>query len=281
MSDTMTAQRPEIGKSVTAKGLRTNYLEMGSGDPLVLIHGSGPGVSAWANWRLVLPRLAERSRVIAVDMAGFGFTELEPGVRYDMDYWLEHLTSFLDAMGLDRVSFLGNSFGGTLATHFTLRNPDRVERIAMMGANLLSFPITPALDKLWGEDAPTHDLMAEHMRFFPYDKSIITEDLVESRLAACARPDYQAAFRSMFPAPRQNAVDTMALSEEQLGALSCEALLIHGREDVVVPVDVSIRAQAAIPKGQLHVFGQCGHWVMIEHNRAFVDLTRSFFTPGR
>ncbi len=277
MNDMAAAARPEIGKSVVAKGLRTNYLEKGSGDPLILIHGSGPGVSAWANWRLVIDKVATHARVIAVDMAGFGFTELEPDATYDMPYWLDHLTSFLDVLGLDRVSFLGNSFGGTLATHFALRNPDRVERIAMMGANLLSFPITPALDRLWGEDAGTHALMAEHMRFFPYDKRIITDDLVESRLAACARPDYQAAFRSMFPAPRQKIVDAMALTETQLATLQCEALLLHGREDIVVPVDVSIRAQSAIPRSQLHVFGQCGHWVMIEHNRTFVELVRDFF----
>ena len=279
MNGTTTMTRPEVGKTVFAKGLRTNYLEKGSGDPIVLIHGSGPGVSAWANWRLVIDKVAEHARVIAVDMAGFGFTELEPGAVYNMDYWLEHLTSFLDALGLRRVSFLGNSFGGTLATHFALRHPERVDRIAMMGANLLSFPITPALDKLWGEAATTHEQMAEHMRFFPYDRSIITDDLVASRLTACARPDYDAAFRSMFPAPRQNKVDEMALTEAQLASLECEALLIHGREDVVVPVDVSIRAQAAIPRSQLHVFGECGHWVMIEHNRAFVDLVRSFFAP--
>ncbi|WP_219894223.1 alpha/beta fold hydrolase [Aquisediminimonas profunda] len=280
MSEASAVVRPEIGKSIVAKGLKTNYLEAGSGTPIVLIHGSGPGVSAWANWRLVIDKVASNARVIAIDMAGFGFTELEPGAKYTMPYWLEHLTAFLDALGLDRVSFLGNSFGGTLATHFALKNPERVARIAMMGANLLSFPITPALDRLWGEDALTHDLMTEHMRFFPYNKALITDDLVESRLAACARPEYQAAFRSMFPAPRQKIVDAMALTEEQLTSLECEALLLHGREDVVVPVDVSIRAQALIPRSQLHVFGQCGHWVMIEYNRMFVELMRSFFVSG-
>jgi len=277
MNDVSPPTIPEIGKTVTAKGLKTNYLEMGEGKPIVLIHGSGPGVSAYANWRLILPKVSKYARCIAVDMAGFGYTELEPGATYTLEYWLEHLASFLDALGLERASFLGNSFGGMLATHFALRHPERVERIAMMGSNLLSFEITPALDKLWGQHELSREVMTEHMRFFPWDKSIITDDLVTSRLNACARPDYQAAFASMFPAPRQNSVDALALTEEQLGTLQCEALLIHGREDIVVPPDVSVRASRAIPRSQLHIFGQCGHWVMIERTNAFCAMIEEFF----
>jgi pimeloyl-ACP methyl ester carboxylesterase len=277
MSNAAKPATPEIGKTVMAKGLKTNYLEMGKGKPIVLIHGSGPGVSAYANWRLILPEISKYARVVALDVAGFGYTELEPGAVYTLGYWLDHLTSFLDALGIERASFLGNSFGGVLATHFALGHPRRVERIAMMGSNLLSFPITPALDKLWGQHELTREVMTEHMRFFPWDKSIITDDLVTSRLNACARPDYQEAFRSMFPAPRQNSVDALALTEAQLATLQCEALLIHGREDIVVPSTVSIRAHRAIPRSQLHLFGQCGHWVMIERTRAFCALIEEFF----
>ncbi|KRB86512.1 hypothetical protein ASE00_07375 [Sphingomonas sp. Root710] len=278
MNDMTAPALSEIGKSVIAKGLKTNYLEMGEGKPIILIHGSGPGVSAYANWRLVLPKIAKYARAIAVDIAGFGFTELEPGAHYTLDYWLEHLTSFLDALGIERASFLGNSFGGMLATHLALRDPARVERIAMMGSNLMSFEITPALDKLWGQHELSREVMTEHMRFFPWDKSIITDDLITSRLNACARPDYQAAFASMFRAPRQESIDALALSEEQLGRLECEALLIHGREDVVVPPEVSIRAHHAIPRSQLHMFGQTGHWVMIEQTQAFCALIEEFFS---
>jgi 2-hydroxymuconate-semialdehyde hydrolase len=277
MSDAPAQTRPEIGKSVTAMGLKTNYLEMGEGKPIVLIHGSGPGVSAYANWRLILPKVSQYARVIAVDMAGFGYTELDPNATYTIEYWLEHLTAFLDALGVEKASFLGNSFGGVLSTHFALRNPERVERIAMMGSNLLSFELTPALDKLWGQHELSREVMTEHMRFFPWDQSIITDDLITSRLNACARPDYQAAFASMFPAPRQNSIEALALSEEKLATLQCEALLLHGREDIVVPPDVSVRAHRAIPRSQLHMFGQTGHWVMIERTETFCALIEQFF----
>ena len=75
----MTTPSPEIARSIVAAGIRTNYHDVGEGFPLLLIHGSGPGVSAWANWRTVMPELARRSRVIAPDMVGFGFTERPAG----------------------------------------------------------------------------------------------------------------------------------------------------------------------------------------------------------
>ena len=76
------AHNPEIANSIVANGIKTNYHDVGSGKPVLLIHGSGPGVTGWANWRLTIPVLAEHSRVIVPDMVGFGFTERPAGIRY-------------------------------------------------------------------------------------------------------------------------------------------------------------------------------------------------------
>src|ERR671926_262054 len=97
--------------AVDAGGVRTNYLEAGSGPPVVLIHGSGPGVTAYANWRLVLPALADRFRVLAPDMAGFGFSERPEKADYGVDLWTDQTVGFLDALGIDRAHVVGNSFG--------------------------------------------------------------------------------------------------------------------------------------------------------------------------
>lgn len=266
----------EIGSSIKAAGLATNYHDYGEGHPIVLIHGSGPGVSAFVNWHLTIPALAKHSRAIAYDVPGFGFTELDPSVTYTLEYWLEHLSAFLDALELDKVSFVGNSFGGMLATHFALQNPDRVARIVTMGANILAFDMPPALELLWGYK-PSVEKMRQLLEAFPYDKSIITDTLVEARYQASNRPDYHAAFASMFPPPRQRSIDTLALTEEQLARLNCEVMLIHGREDKFVPVDVSIRAISCIPRAQLHVFGHCGHWVQVERSNEFSMLLENFF----
>jgi 2-hydroxymuconate-semialdehyde hydrolase len=66
---------PEIGKSIHAGGVMTNYHEAGSDTHVILIHGSGPGVSAWANWRLGIPYLSERLHFFAYDQVGFGYIE--------------------------------------------------------------------------------------------------------------------------------------------------------------------------------------------------------------
>jgi len=90
----MTNSNPEIGRSIDAGGIQTNYHDIGQGEPVLLIHGSGPGVSAWANWRLNIPALAEKLRVLAPDMVGFGFTERPAGIQYNMDTWIKHALIF-------------------------------------------------------------------------------------------------------------------------------------------------------------------------------------------
>src|SRR5882757_2200393 len=153
---------PEIAKSIPAAGLATIYHDEGTGSPIVLLHGSGPGVSAWANWRLTIPALAKRHRVLAPDVMGFGFTERPPSNRYDMDAWLKHLIGFLDALGLDRVGLVGNSFGSALALHLAARWPERVTRLVLMGAVGVPFEMTEGLEKAWGYE-PSIEAMKELM----------------------------------------------------------------------------------------------------------------------
>ena len=105
---------PEIGQTVIANGLKTNYLDQGAGAPLILLHGSGPGVTGYANWRLVIPSLSENYRVLAPDIAGFGYTERKLGTGYNLDFWVAHLLGFMDALGIEKARFVGNSFGGAL-----------------------------------------------------------------------------------------------------------------------------------------------------------------------
>ncbi|MFZ3222862.1 MAG: alpha/beta hydrolase [Rugosibacter sp.] len=267
---------PEIGLSIVANGLATNYHDVGSGDPVLMIHGSGPGVTAFANWRLSMPVLAKNFRVIAPDMAGFGYTERPPGAKYTMQNWVSHALGLLDALKIERAHVVGNSFGGGLALAMAIRAPERVNRMVLMGAAGTSFKLTQGLDDVWGY-TPSFENMRKIMDIFAFDRNLVSDELAKLRYEASIRPGYQESFASMFPAPRQQWVDALASPEEAIRALSHEALIIHGREDRVLPMSASLKLFELMPKSQLHVFGQCGHWTQIEHADRFVKLVTDFF----
>lgn len=266
---------PEIANSLRIGDCTINYHDQGKGEPILLIHGSGPGVTAWANWRGVIPELSARARVIAPDMLGFGYTQCPAGRRLDPEAWVKQLTGLLDALDIATVSVVGNSFGGAIALALAQRHPQRVKRLVLMGSAGLSFPITEGLEKVWGYQ-PSLQAMGELMGVFAYDHSLINDDLVRMRYEASIRDDVQSRFAQLFPAPRQQGVEMLAVPEAALRELPQQTLLIHGRDDRVIPLEVSERLLRLIPHAQLHVFGECGHWVQIERAGEFIRLLMDF-----
>lgn len=267
---------PEIGREITAAGYRTNVHDQGEGGvPVMMIHGSGPGVTAWANWRLVIPELANKRRVVAPDMLGFGYTERPADNTYDRERWVAHAIGVMDTLDLEQVDLVGNSFGGGLALALAIRYPERVRRLVLMGSVGVSFPITRGLDDVWGYQ-PSLEAMGRLMDVFAYDKSLLTDELAEMRYQASIRPGFQESFSAMFPAPRQRWVDNLASPEEAIRALPHETLILHGREDEVIPLAASLRLAELIDRAQLHVYGRCGHWTQIEHAGRFARLVDDF-----
>jgi 2-hydroxymuconate-semialdehyde hydrolase len=271
---------PEIGKSILANGIQTNYHEHGSGEPVLLIHGSGPGVTGWANWRLTIPALAENFRVIAPDIVGFGYTERPIDVQYNMDTWVNHIFGFMDALGIEKAHIVGNSFGGGLALAMAIRAPHRVGRLVLMGSAGLPFPLTEGLDRVWGY-TPSIDNMRGLLDLFAFDRNRVTDDLARMRYEASVRPGIQEAFAQMFPAPRQNGVNNLASDAAAIKALPHTTLIVHGREDKVIPLASSYELFSMIKKAQIHVFGHCGHWTQIEHAARFNKLISDFFTEAQ
>ena len=275
----MNQANPEISKTIIANGIATNFHEQGSGFPLLLIHGSGPGVSAWANWRLVLPKFAATHRVIAPDMVGFGFTEVPDGIKYSLDNWVNHAVGLLDALNIDQTDLIGNSFGGAIALALAIRHPHRVRRIIMMGSVGTSFPLTPGLDAAWGYK-PSLQAMRQLLDIFAYDRSLVTDELAQLRYQASIRPGCWESFAAMFPEPRQQGIEDLASPEADIRALPHPALLIHGRDDLVIPLSASLTLHSWIKNSQLHVFGCCGHWVQIEQTDRFVQLVENFLSEA-
>jgi len=256
------SDHPEVGSFVDAGGIKTNYLEVGDGPPVVLVHGSGPGVTAYANWRLTMPGLAPAFRVLAPDMAGFGFSD-KPGGVADLAAWVGQIIGFLDALGIERASVVGNSFGGSIGIRLATDHPDRVDRLVLMGATGISFPITEGLDQVWGYQ-PSFENMRRILDYFAYSRELVTDELAEVRYRAALAPGVQEAFSALFPAPRQRWVEAITTPEEKIKAIPHETLIIHGREDKVIPLDNAYRLLGLIERSELHVFGRCGHWSQIE-----------------
>lgn len=267
---------PEAGraKTIRAMDLDTNFQEAGSGRPVILLHGSGPGVSAWTNWRRVIPALAGEYRVLAPDMAGFGYTERDPELRYDIKLWVQHLIGFMDALGLETASLIGNSFGGSLALAAAARFPRRFNRLVLMGTPCDRFVMTPGLRAGW-DYVPSREAMRATMAHFPHDPAIITDELVEDRYQASLIPGAQAGLRRLLVEP--NADGDTALSgipEQVVAGITHPTLVLHGREDRVIPVEMGLKLGRAMPNAELHMFGQCGHWVQAERFDGFIALAR-------
>ncbi|MDE2618902.1 MAG: alpha/beta fold hydrolase [Sphingomonadales bacterium] len=270
---------PEIGRSIQTGRLVTNYHDRGSGPPVLLIHGSGPGVSAWANWRLLIGDLAADHRCLAPDMAGFGYSPVPADWQHGCDAWLGQLVDFLDALGLARVHVIGNSFGGSMALALAIAHPERVERLVLMGSVGVPFTLTEGLDAVWGY-TPGVERMRALLDIFAYNHDLVGDDLARMRYEASIRPGVQEAYASMFPAPRQRWVDAMAHDEAAIRAIPHSTLIVHGRDDRVIPLATSLTLNQWIDDSQLHVFGRCGHWTQIEHAARFNRLVRTFLGEG-
>lgn len=272
----MSEKRPEISNSVQTGDFTTNYHDLGQGYPVVFLHGSGPGVTAWANWNKLFPLLKEDFRLLAPDMAGFGFTERLPDAAYTMNNWVQQTIDFFDALDIEKANLVGNSFGGALALSMAIKYPQRVNKLVLMGSMGVSFSLTYGLDRVWGY-TPSPENMEELLEIFTYDHSFATKELIRTRYESSMQPGFQESFSSMFPAPRQQGVEGMAGNQHYIRNIPHQTLIVHGREDRVIPLENSLKLLQMIDNAQLHVFGKCGHWTQIEHTEEFAGLLRDFF----
>lgn len=261
--------------TITAAEHRTNVHRAGRGSPVALLHGSGAGVSAWANWRKVIAPLAGHFDVIAPDIAGFGATELKPDTQYNIMLWVEHFVAILDRLGIEKVSVVGNSFGGALGLMTAINHPERIDRLVLLGTPCGHFPQTEGL-RAQGEFDGTLDSMRRAVSYFPYDPSFITEDLIEARFEAATRDGALEAFHRLMPPPQGENPIVRGIPEKLLRKVEHRALILHGREDRVVPYDRALDMHQWLANSDLHSFGKCGHWVQIEREAEFLKLVTDF-----
>jgi 2-hydroxymuconate-semialdehyde hydrolase len=263
------------GRLVDVDGVPTSYVEAGSGFPVLLLHGAGPGVSGASAWRTVLPALAEEFRVIAPDLLGFGGTGAAPDDGYGRRVWTRHVLALVERLGLERLSIVGTSMGGALALGAARERPAAVAGVVLSGTMGLDMRLTPALDDLWGY-RPSQDAARQLLTTLAYDGALVTDEAVDARYRASMRLDTRQRYERMFPAPRQRWVSDLSLSPQELREVRQPVLLIHGLEDEIIPLrETSLRLLELLPRAELHVFGRCRHWPMVEHRDAFLELSVS------
>jgi pimeloyl-ACP methyl ester carboxylesterase len=262
-------------RPIDAGGIETSYLEAGSGETVLMLHGSGPGVSALANWQHNIPTLAQRFHVLAPDIVGFGTTERPEDIVYSLRTWTDHVWAFMDARGIEKVRVVGNSLGGRIALQMATDQPDRIAKMVLMGAPGVGMTPTEGLAALRAYE-PSHDAMRELLRnYFAVDPAMITDDLVKIRYEASIADGAYEAYRAMFFDPRHAGTE-LGITEKEVRAIATPTLLIHGREDKVVPLQVSVTMLGLLPNADLHVFSSCGHWTQIERADEFSAVVSDY-----
>jgi 2-hydroxymuconate-semialdehyde hydrolase len=214
--------------------------------------------------------------VIVPDLVGFGYTEVSTDYEFDfMNSWIDQLLALMDGLGIEKAHIVGNSFGGAVALWMAWRAPERTGRLVLMGAGGVPIVVGPELAALWGYK-PSPEAMRSAMSVMAYNQDLITDELVEMRYRATLRSGAQEVFERVFPLPHQRWLDAEALPIHGLQAIENDVLLIHGREDRVVPPDASLTMHKLLKNSQLHMIGKCGHWTMMEHPTRFRQLVENF-----
>ncbi|MDM4719415.1 alpha/beta fold hydrolase [Micromonospora sp. WMMA1363] len=280
---TSTSRSTRVGDSLV------HYHDAGTagGTPIVLLHGGGPGASAWSNFGGNVPVLASRFRVLAVDQPGFGRSDAAGVAGHFFTYAADTLAGLLDGLGVDRVHLIGNSLGGGTAVRFALRHPDRADRLVLMGPGGLSLNVfapeptegVRRLVEFAAPPGPSREKLVAFLRTLVYDQSLVTDELVDERWAMANDPAALRAMASMGASFRDPTLVEEGLLWREAHRLRNEVLLVWGREDRVNPLDGALVALKLIPRARLHVFGGCGHWAQLERFDEFNRLVIGFL-PG-
>ena len=275
------------GKYITVQGgLKLHYHEAGVEHPetVILLHGGGPGASAWSNFGRNLPVFAKNYRTLAIDQPGFGRSDKPTEHPQYFRHSADAVVGLMDELGVERAHFVGNSLGGGAAVRLALNHPKRAGRLVLMGPGGLSvnvFAPDPTegiknLGRFSAPPGPSREKLEAFLRIMVHDQSLITDELIDERFAAASAPESLAAMKAMGKSFAQPDSYEEGMLWREAHRLRQRVLLIWGREDRVNPLDGALLALKTIPRAQLHVFGGCGHWAQLEKFDEFNRLALDF-----
>lgn len=238
-------------------------------------------------WRENIGALSQSFRVVAVDLPGHGDTD-KPPTRYSLKLGLEWLMGFLEALGLERATLVGNSIGGLLCMKMALEHPERVSRLVLVSTvglgRELNFFVRLTSVPLLGEllEQPTSirrtDVLLTSVF---YDRRFAEDGLKRDIFRTRALPGTKSAMLATV----RSGVNILGLHQDlvllrALEKLRVPALILWGANDGIIPVEHAYRGAKAIPKARLHVFDRCGHWPMMEKAEEFNQVVTEFLQDG-
>jgi len=274
---------------VMAGGIKTHYWEAGENGPTILaLHGGGAGTSGGAGMVLLLPRLADRFRVIAVDsVGGFGFTDVTAPTPYGVQSRVDHLETVVDALCLEPYALIGNSQGAWVAARYAILHPDRVAKMALIASATIGAAMgipeefTPAFKLLAGYDF-SREGMVKLMEALVYDRSRVTPELVDLRFASASRPGAREALAAFAAGGRYLTSDVMRASfdmRESLPAITkhIPTIFFWGIDDAFAPVKLGYQLEKMLPDVPFHYVEKAGHQVQTDQAELVAGVLRGFF----
>lgn len=270
------------GHEVAAGPYKLHYNEAGDGPVFILLHGSGPGVSAWSNFHANFPVFAQHFRTILLDMPGFGLSSGPPFDRAYPKIAAEAAHMLMDELGISKAHLLGNSMGGYVAAEFALAYPDRADRLVMMGPGGLaqnSFSPSPSegakrLYEFFNE--PTRERMIAWVECMVSDITTVSDELIDQRTANANKPGQIETNREIFGTLARFPDPTPPWTRAH--QITHRTLITWGRDDRMLPVDGAFMSFRQMPNADLVLFSHCGHWAQVERKNDFERLVIDFLT---
>jgi pimeloyl-ACP methyl ester carboxylesterase len=277
-----------LSNYVNVNGIRTHFVEAGQGDPIILVHGAGPGAFGWAGWRQAFPALSPHYHVYAIDTLGFGYTDKPAHMTYSDQDSVDHLGGFIDALCLDKVNLLGNSRGAYMCAKYTCDHPDRVNRLLMVSSGSIAAAMgiereekqKDGLKQLQGYDG-TPEAMRKFMMKIVHDHSKITDELVELRVKMAALPGFdhvqkmQKKYRDSL-AGNPNERQRFEL-KHRLPALTIPMHMVWGAKDSFAPPEFADRLRALLPNVSFDMLPNSGHQAQNDESDKFNEIALAFF----
>jgi len=262
-------------KVVSVDGKDVAYHDVGDGVPVVFLHGSGPGVTGWANFGNNVEHLPG-IRSIVVDQPGFGASGRDE--VYEDNYLnisARAVLGLLDELGLEQVGIVGNSMGGDVAVTLTLDHPERISRMLLNGPGGTGVPIlgpspSEGIARLMDFYLdPTRERIVAWLKTMVFDQRVLNDELIDSRFAAATSPgavkNLQDAYATFYNPALTGDVPLWG----RVHNIRQPTIICWGRDDRVAPVEGGLLPARRMPKCDLRIYSRCGHWVQVERKRDF------------